>query len=102
MTRPDALALKALSRTIGKNDRFIMLGMNADTQGDEAKTRVAEYGWTWLQAKLGYPAGWELRQKYGAYDLPSIWLIGPDAKVIARDLRGAAIKDTVSRALQKN
>ena len=63
---------------------------------------VAQYGWRWLQAKLGYPAGWEVRQKYGAYNLPSIWLIGPDSTVIAKDLRGAAIKETVSRALQSN
>ncbi len=102
LSRPDALALKALYATIGKSDRFIMLGLNADTQGNEAKNRVAEYGWSWLQAKLGYPAGWELRQKYGAYNLPSVWLIGPDGKVIARDLKGAAIKETVSRALHKN
>jgi hypothetical protein len=102
LSRPDVLGLKAVSSTTGKADRFIMLGMNSDTQGDEAKTRVAQHGWNWLQAKLGYPAGWEVRKKYGAYDLPSIWLIGPDGRVIARDLRGAAIKETVSRALQSN
>ena len=73
-----------------------MLGLNADTQGDEAAARAARHGWTWPQAKLGYPAGWEVRQKFAAYQLPSIWLIGPDSRVIARDLRGAAIKETVS------
>jgi hypothetical protein len=31
--------------------------------------------------------------------IPSIWLIGPDGKVIAKDLRGAQIKTTVATAL---
>jgi hypothetical protein len=67
---------------------------------NEATSRAAQYGWTWPQAKLGYPAGWELRQKYAAYDLPSIWLIGPDGKVIARDLKDGAIEETVTRVLR--
>ena len=77
-----------------------MVGLNADTQGNEAATRAAQYGWTWPQARLGSTAGWELRRKYGAYDLPSIWLIGPDAKVIARDLKDGTIEETVTRALR--
>ncbi len=36
----------------------------------------------------------------GQYMVTSIWLLGPDGKVIARDLRGAAIKETVERALR--
>ena len=43
---------------------------------------------------------WEFRQLYGTYTFYSIWLIGPDGKVIARDLRGAAIKETVDRSLR--
>jgi hypothetical protein len=39
------------------------------------------------------------RQKYWAYEFPSIWPIGPDGRVIARDLSGAAIKEAVARAL---
>jgi beta-lactamase regulating signal transducer with metallopeptidase domain/peroxiredoxin len=99
LRRVDAGGLTAVYDAFGKDDRLLMLGLNADTQGDEAKTRAAQYGWTWLQAKLGSSAGWELRQKYGAYTLPSIWLIGRDGKVVARDLRDGAIFETVARAL---
>jgi hypothetical protein len=31
--------------------------------------------------------------------LPSIWLIGPDGRIVARDLRDEAIKELVSKAL---
>lgn len=90
------MALKAVASGFGRNDRLVMLGLNADTQGDEAAARAARHGWTWPQAKLGYPAGWEVRQKFAAYQLPSIWLIGPDGRVVARDLKGAAIKEAVA------
>jgi RNA polymerase sigma factor (sigma-70 family) len=96
LDRADALALKAVASGLGRNDRLVMLGLNADTQGDEAAARAARHGWTWPQAKLGDPVGWEVRQKFAAYQLPSIWLIGPDGRVVARDLRGAAIKEAVA------
>ncbi len=100
LARAEALALKAVASGFAKDDRLVMLGLNADTQGDEAAARAAAHGWTWPQAKLGYPAGWELRRKFTAYQLPSIWLIGPDGRVVARDLKGAAIKEAVARALR--
>ncbi len=100
LDRAEALALKAVSSTFGRDDRLVMLGLNADTQGDEARARAAQHGWSWPQVRLGGMTGWDLRQKYGAYDLPSIWLIGPDGRVIARDLRGAAIKEAVARGLR--
>ena len=33
--------------------------------------------------------------------IPAIWLIGPDGKVVAKDLRGKGIKQAVARALGK-
>jgi len=33
--------------------------------------------------------------------IPSLWLIGADGKIIAKDLRGEAIKDAVGKALMK-
>jgi hypothetical protein len=100
LNRPEAVGLKAVHSAFGNDARFVVLGLNFDTQGDEAKSRVAQYGWSWIQAKPGFPDGWNLRQKYGAYDLPSIWLIGRDGKVIARDLKAAAIKVTVDQTLR--
>ena len=97
--RPEAVALKAVSSAFEKDKRFVMLGVNCDIQGHDAKSRAAEYGWSWLQAEPHQPFQWELRQQYAAYDLPSIWLIGRDGKVIAGNLKGAAIKETVERAL---
>ena len=36
---------------------------------------------------------------YDVQALPAIWLIGPDGRVVARDLRGPGIRATVAEAL---
>jgi hypothetical protein len=102
LNRPEFIGLKAVSSAFGNDFRFVMLGVNCDMQGDEAKSRAAEYGWSWLQTGPGVPSFWELRQKYNAYDLPSIWLVGPDGRVVAKDLKGAAIKEAVSQSVRSH
>jgi hypothetical protein len=77
-----------------------MMGMNCDRGGNEAETQVEKNRWRWLQARVNRASAIDVWDKYRAFDLPSIWLIGRDRKVIARDLRGARIKDAVARALR--
>jgi len=38
---------------------------------------------------------------YGLRDVPSIWLIGPNGRVLAKDLRGEVIKTAVAAALAR-
>ena len=100
LNRPEAVGLKAVYSAFANDNRCMMLGVNCDNQGDEAKSRVAEYQWSWLQTKPGFASNWNLREQFGSYDLPSIWLIGRDGKVVAGNLRGAAIKETVERTIE--
>jgi hypothetical protein len=37
---------------------------------------------------------------YGVRGIPSIWLIGPDGRILAKDLRGEAIQTTVAAMLK--
>jgi hypothetical protein len=53
---------------------------------------------------MGFLGEWsktDLPSRYGVEGIPSIFLIGPEGKVLAKDLRGDAIKSTVERALAK-
>ena len=53
---------------------------------------------------MGFLGEWsksDLPNQYGVEGIPSIFLIGPDGKIIAKDLRGENIKATVERALAK-
>jgi peroxiredoxin/protocatechuate 3,4-dioxygenase beta subunit len=83
------------------DSHFCMIGLSLDpiskTPREYAKKN--EIGWT-----MGFLGEWskvDLPSKYGVEGIPSIFLIGPDRKIVARDLRGEAIKAAVARALGK-
>jgi hypothetical protein len=78
-----------------------MLGLSLDpkskTPGDYA--RKNQLGWT-----QGFLCDWsqtDLPARYGVEGIPSIFLIGPDGRVLAKDLRGDNIKAAVQQALAK-
>jgi hypothetical protein len=37
---------------------------------------------------------------YGVRAIPSTFLIAPDGRILARDLRGAALKEAIAKALK--
>jgi hypothetical protein len=57
----------------------------------------ADHGVNWPQGFLGTEDPTTVR--YGVGPLPSIWLIGPDGKVIAKNLHGQTLLDAVRAAL---
>ncbi|HEV7925524.1 MAG TPA: hypothetical protein VGR14_09220, partial [Verrucomicrobiae bacterium] len=56
----------------------------------------------WIQGFLGKWSDSKVTPMYGVEGIPSIFLIGPDGKIVARELRGDAIADTVGKALGKD
>jgi peroxiredoxin len=93
--------LKAAFEAFGKDDRFAMLGLSLDPKPEDPKTYAEEKGLAWSQGFLGEWASTNVPERYGVRGIPSIWLIGPDGKVLARDLRGDRIKEAVADALKK-
>ena len=90
--------LKAVWEALGKNEKFAMLGLSVDEKVDEPRDYAKENGIQWVQGFLGEwnnPAAKEAMSAYGVQGIPSIWLIGPDGKVVAKDLRGEKMKETV-------
>lgn len=53
----------------------------------------------WIQGFLGDWSNDKITSAYGVYAIPAIFLIGPDGKVAATNLRGPKIKETVAAAL---
>jgi hypothetical protein len=47
------------------------------------------------------PGGWQnkVAQDYGVRAIPQVFLIGPDGKVVAKDLRGSTVQSSVRAAL---
>ena len=58
-------------------------------------------GMTWPQYFDGQ--GWQnkLAVKYGVEAIPFAVLVGPDGKIIGKELRGEALEDAVAGALAK-
>jgi peroxiredoxin/protocatechuate 3,4-dioxygenase beta subunit len=94
--------LKETYNAFKDDPRFRMIGLSLDpiSKTPREYARKNELGWT-----MGFLGDWskaELPGKYGVEGIPSIFLIGPDGKIIAANLRGDAIKSAVERALSKS
>ena len=76
---------------------MISLSLDADASAPKAFVRKNEIGWT--QGFLDDSSKQAVTPLYGVEGIPSIFLIGPDGKIIARELRGEAISESVGRAL---
>ncbi len=83
------------------SERFEMIGLSVDETIDAARKVLKE-------TPLAYRQGWvgdlkrheEIAEAYGFQAIPSIWLIGPDGKIIARDLHGKKLRAAVDAALK--
>jgi beta-lactamase regulating signal transducer with metallopeptidase domain/peroxiredoxin len=91
--------LKEVYDLFGKDKRFAMIGLSRDKEEDLVKKYIAKNNIKWPQAWLAQGPQTAIASNYGVYGIPAVFLIGPDGEVIARDLRGEAIKSKVSEAL---
>ncbi len=82
------------------NPNFAMLGVSIDQTQDLPSTKAKSegYGWTQLWASGAWQA--QVAQDYGVRGIPATFLIGPDGKVLAKDLRGEAVGNAVRAALE--
>jgi peroxiredoxin len=83
----------------GTNDRFTMITLSLDHDREELSQFVGSGRIKWLQVHLDASSRQAVTTSYGVRGIPSVFLISPDGKVVALDLRGAKIKSTVETAL---
>jgi RNA polymerase sigma factor (sigma-70 family) len=91
--------LKETFEAYGNDARFVMIGLSLDKSKDDLRKYAVAHGTGWIQGFVGEWSSGKLPDAYGVRGIPSIWLIGPDGNVIARDLRGSQIKKAVAEAL---
>jgi thiol-disulfide isomerase/thioredoxin len=92
--------LKQTYEKFGGRENFELISLSVDSERDAAKKFVAEQGCPWPQGFLGNMSDSPVAATYGVRGIPAILLLGPDGKVIAKDLRGAAIQDAIAKALR--
>jgi peroxiredoxin len=95
----DAPSLKAVRDRFAKDDRFAMVGLCLGEDAGAAARVVQARGLSWPQAILLDDAADPIPIDYGAADPYKAFLIGPDGRLIARDLDGPALEKAVADAL---
>jgi thiol-disulfide isomerase/thioredoxin len=94
--------LKKVYEAFGQDKRFVMISLSADFDREAVKKFIESQDVRWTQLFLG---GWNLKDgvtaNYGVYSIPSIFLVGPDGKIVTYGLSGNEIKKAVSAALAK-
>jgi protocatechuate 3,4-dioxygenase beta subunit len=98
-TRPDLSILSSTADAFGGESRLCMLGINIVGPPETTKDYGQPNGLTWVPVSLQKVGGLELLKEMNMRTQTSIWLIGPDGKIIGKNLSADAIKSALSSAL---
>lgn len=93
--------LEAVSKEFA-GERFEVVGLSIDQTMEAADAFLKKKGSSYRQGYFGNDDRFDqIRNAYGIEGIPSIWLIDPDGKIVARDLRGEGIRRAVEAALAR-
>jgi peroxiredoxin len=94
-------AIKDIQKTFGSDTRFQLIGLSCDQTAEAAERYIKENGLTWTHGFAGnLLAGVNAGKVYKVRAIPATFLIGPDGRILAKNLRGAELKEAVRKALE--
>ena len=102
--RPCRAELPNVIKTYQKHHSqgFEIIGVSLDSDRDKLDLFLKQQdGMTWPQYFDGQGWGNKLAGKYGVEAIPFALLIGPDGKIIGKDLRGEDLEAAVAKAVAK-
>ena len=88
--------LKAVHEAYRNDHKFAIVSLSLDETADVLDRFVKDHRLPWPQAIVGPES--PVVTAYGATAIPATFLIGPDGRIIARDLRSEQIKEAVRKA----
>jgi RNA polymerase sigma factor (sigma-70 family) len=93
--------LKAAYDAFGRDPRFVMIGLIADETPGPVLRYAALRGLRWEARSIGstYDPN-PIEAAFGVWFPPAAFLIGPDGRILGKDLEGEAIKQAVAKALR--
>ncbi len=92
--------LKAVREAFRNDNRLVMVGISSDFDKGEAIAYTRENQMDWTQAYVGFSQENPAAGEYGVTGIPTIFLVAPDGKVLADNLRGDKMVETI-RGLMK-
>ena len=95
-------AIKDIQKTFGSDPRFQLIGLSCDKTAEAPERYIKENGLIWTHGFAGtLLTGATAAKVYKVpCAIPATFLIGPDGRILARNLRGAELKDAVRKALE--
>jgi peroxiredoxin len=99
LARVEFAKMTEMYEAYGKDQRLVIVGFNFDRNIPAARQFAEANGMKWMQVFLGQKS--TVAQEFQCQIWPSRWLIGPDGKVIARDIAGVRLKEEVAKAVGK-
>ena len=94
--------MKATYDAFGQDPKFVMISLSLDSKASTPQKFVQDKDIHWVQGFLGDWSKDTVTKDYAVFGIPSIFLIGPDGKIVAQNLRGEGIKAAVDRTLNLN
>lgn len=92
--------LEAVSEEFG-GEQFVVLGLSVDSNFEDAKSFLKKKPSSYRQGYVGSEEIYTLIQTaYGIDGIPSIWLVDPEGRILARDLMGPGIREAVAKVLK--
>ena len=91
-------ALRKVHERFGKDSRFIQIGLACNTEMADTKQIVNSRSLVWPQAIIGSTYG-RIAKQYTVTTVPCNFLIGPDGRVLAKDISGDQLERTIEAAL---
>ncbi len=89
--------LKAIHKEFAGDPKFRLVSLDLDEDQGVARQVIETEKLDWPQVLVG--PGSRVVDAYGATAIPATFLIGPDGRIIAKDLRGADLRQAVAKAL---
>ena len=82
-------------------DGFVVVSISFDKDAATAKKFAAKRGMSWPQVWVKGADKSPLAKLYNVVGIPATFLVGPDGKVVAKDLRGDKLISAVEREVRK-
>jgi peroxiredoxin len=92
-------ALKVAYGALAGDNRIEMIGVSLDEQAEDAIRSVTKYELTWPQGLLTGGFDDTVAKMLGIQLIPSIWLIGPDGKILGKELAPESIRPILAKAI---
>lgn len=80
---------------------FEIIGISLDQDKGKLTSFIEGKGMKWPQYFDGKGWGNKLAVKYGVNSIPATYLLDGEGKIIAKNLRGDALEETVAKSLAK-